>query len=66
MKRLEVSSWNVMNVEGEQVKVWKLCFGNTFYKHICTKHYIEEGLLLLNIKEILKEKLGGENNAVIK
>ncbi|WP_286642931.1 hypothetical protein [Spiroplasma ixodetis] len=55
-----------MNVEGEQVKVWKLCFGNTFYKHICTKHYIEEGLLLLNIKEILKEKLGGENNAVIK
>ncbi len=37
-----------------------MLYGTTFYKHICTKHYIEEGLLLLEIKEKLKEKLGGE------
>lgn len=38
-----------------------ILYGNTFYKFICTKHYIEKGLLLLNIKENLKEKLGGES-----
>ncbi|MBP1527325.1 MAG: hypothetical protein H9Q65_04830 [Spiroplasma ixodetis] len=38
-----------------------MLYGNTFYKFICTKHYIEEGLSLLNIKENLKEKLGGES-----
>ncbi|WDA55058.1 MAG: hypothetical protein PPFGHCPK_01539 (plasmid) [Spiroplasma endosymbiont of Drosophila atripex] len=43
-----------------------MLYGNTFYKFICTYHFIEETLSLLEIKENLKEKLGGENNAIIK
>ncbi|BDT05206.1 hypothetical protein SHM_28520 (plasmid) [Spiroplasma ixodetis] len=38
-----------------------ILYGNTFYKFICTKHYIEEGLLLLDIKGKQKEKLGGKS-----
>ncbi|WDA54890.1 MAG: hypothetical protein PPFGHCPK_01371 (plasmid) [Spiroplasma endosymbiont of Drosophila atripex] len=38
-----------------------MLYGNTFYKHICNNHFIEEGLLLLDIKENLKEKLGGKS-----
>lgn len=41
-------------------------YGNTFYKHICNYHFIEETLSLLEIKEKLKEKLGGENYAINK
>lgn len=35
-------------------------YGKTFYKHICNYHFIEEGLLLLEIKEN-EEKLGCES-----
>ncbi|WDA55019.1 MAG: hypothetical protein PPFGHCPK_01500 (plasmid) [Spiroplasma endosymbiont of Drosophila atripex] len=38
-----------------------MLYGNTFYKHICNYHFIEDGLSLLNIKENLKEKFGGES-----
>ncbi|WDA55036.1 MAG: hypothetical protein PPFGHCPK_01517 (plasmid) [Spiroplasma endosymbiont of Drosophila atripex] len=43
-----------------------MIYGNIFYKQICNYHFIEETLSLLEIKEKLKEKLGGENNAINK
>ncbi|MBP1526865.1 MAG: hypothetical protein H9Q65_03605 [Spiroplasma ixodetis] len=38
-----------------------IIYGNTFYKHVCNYHFIKETNLLLDIKENLKEKLGGES-----
>lgn len=41
-------------------------YGTTFYKHICTYHFLKDEISLWDIKQTKNQKLGGENHAVIK